>query len=405
MAGPSAGSRVRSNTTFSGDDADLGAATDVGYKPPSGRRGNLIGFLQLGLFFENRDDVNEHAPYVEVYSNGSIVDVEGQGSRGGDAFRDIKEFAKGGFFGIPFGTNPGNPFNDDRRGRSENGTPDLPGEARAAVRSWLNQTYGLSGDNEIQAGALTALQLHSLFNDTRQMQLDLGSQNATLSDLVTHAGFEDMLTRMGVDPSAVGGGGGTEGDEDEDADATTLGGDTLSGAAAGGGGAAGVVGGGAANGLATGVGPGGTQVTGDMLQRFVDSDFAFAFNAAVNEFSDAGAASIFVDWLQGQFSYYRNRAIGQAASQALAGEVPTGGFTNFLRREGILSGEVDDDPGVNPDFAEFSDRQSSGSGSAATGGTPIDALPEDTAAVSPSAGDTVSGNAVVNELLSIEEVQ
>jgi len=119
-----------------------------------------------------------------------------------------------------------------------------------------------------------------------------------------------------------------------------------------------------------GTGPGGVQITPDLLQEFINSDWHLPFNAMLNSFRDAGTASIFMNWLSQQGPRLLSEFEGNIAQQALNGETPTGEFSTFLARKGLLAGTglvPGADAMTNSAFAEFSRPDTSGSG---TGSSP-----------------------------------
>ena len=137
-----------------------------------------------------------------------------------------------------------------------------------------------------------------------------------------------------------------------------------------------------------------------MLREFVDSDFSLGFNAMMNQQRSAGAASLFLNWLGNQFNRLLGEYEGNIAQQALSGQRPTGGMTDFLVRKGLLDAEIVGDQGATP-FDEFADRQQTGAdGPRDDGGNgAVGPLPVDTAPVSPSAGETAGLSGAVAELL------
>lgn len=87
-----------------------------------------------------------------------------------------------------------------------------------------------------------------------------------------------------------------------------------------------------------GPGPGGAVISPDELQNFINSDWHLPFNAMLNHFRNAGAASMFMDWLSTQGNRLIGEFEGQIAQQAMNGEVPTGEFSSYLARKGLLPG-------------------------------------------------------------------
>jgi len=107
------------------------------------------------------------------------------------------------------------------------------------------------------------------------------------------------------------------------------------------------------NGFQAGPGPGGQQVTPQLLREFVDSNPYYALNAMTNKFRSAGAAALFMDWLTDRNTQARllGEFEGFIAQQAMGGQVPKGSFSTWLEtRTGmpILSPEVRAAEGVNP---------------------------------------------------------
>ncbi|MGK2854433.1 MAG: LysM peptidoglycan-binding domain-containing protein [Microbacteriaceae bacterium] len=207
------------------------------------------------------------------------------------------------------------------------------------------------------------------------------------------------------DPAAAGVGAGSGGG---------IGGDVSAGAAAAGGAGGG---GGAAGGEAVpaqpGPGAGGQQVDGNLLKKFIDSDWRLAFNAWVNRFEDAGAASIFLDFLYNNAQRFFAEWEGGIAEQALQGKMPSGSFSEFLSKEsaGLI------DPLVQTQGTPLFDQQAGGGGQGQqaasapqTGGqgnvgptpdpnaVPVP-LPPDTAPVSPSLGQTPGINPMLQQFV------
>lgn len=154
-----------------------------------------------------------------------------------------------------------------------------------------------------------------------------------------------------------------------------------------------------------GTGPGGQEVTPELLQEFVESDWHYAFNAMINNFRNAGAAAIFMDWIMQQGNRFLGEYEGGIAQQALNGQVPTGTFSEFLsRKTGMLSGSnmptglsaaaqalLGSGSKSSPSSGSKAPASTGGiaSGSSAPAPQPGPGpLPADTPALSPSAGET-----------------
>lgn len=332
-----------------------------------------ISFLQDGLEYRDRDDVDERRDYYVVYANGTVSLQKGAGPRETSFGGTVGKIGSsiGNAVGSLFDSKPNNvfqaagrPWADQMRGRPTNATNFRAGgspgalspEVEKALRTEVQKKTGIevkqgSGANTWQV-FVEASDAERRGDDPKRTPTVMAlKQMATagkqISSAVTQVGKMQVQAGGEIAKAVRSGEAGGQGGGGDGGD----GGGTRGGFGGRGGGGGG---GGSFGGSASGLEPGsfrGVEVTGDLLQEFVDSDFSLAFNAMLNEMRTAGAAGIFMDWLDGQFQRFRGEFIGNIAQQALAGQIPQGGFTDFLRRKGMLSGEPQDR--VNPLFKDF----------------------------------------------------
>jgi hypothetical protein len=414
-----------------------GRGGDTPTTPPSRRSSvvtpgptSIVGYYQDGLFFASVDDVNERKDYYQLSSNNSITMMKGVGGAG-----SLPDLAGGLVSGI--NTRFGD-ITDFITGRDDFSSEDF--EARLAgnvgnamdpnhidpaiakvVRANLNHLFDL----DVPVHKFSAVDMMRDVVDARNTEAQLFEGEA-LSDGEWYGEVQefydpgasrrraaatadapktdaellalDAANQIGGDIDGAegdgsGGGGGGAGK-------ATTGGTSLATGAGGAGGGA-FTGTDTVASLPSGPGVGGVEVTGDLLREFVDSDFSLGFNAMMNQFRNAGAAGIFLNWLGGQFNRLLGEYEGNIAQQALNGQVPQGGMTDFLVRKGLLDAPLAG--GDAPGFADFASRQqtaSAGGGDATGGGGAVGPLPQDTPAVSPSAGETEGLSDAVAELVS-----
>lgn len=398
--------------------------------------------------FRNRDDVMERQGYWALRADGTLrymnpmEDVPENDRFADDQTRTAEpgllgrfaqgaaDFAVGGALGL-FKWQPGDPLN---------GNPDageeLSPEMRKAMRAYLKATAGMDGPvvtNESAPGMLDWVQKVKLgMYDEEDLYDALWSsarteahgasanpQEAARAFLNLFSGDDvqrasDAISRGAELANVEGAGRGDPADfntaldgvPDQSAPGNGAGAGSTGGARQGGLGAAaaGATGGagagtGGSSGLgstvpnAPGTGSNGVTVTPDLLKEFVNSDFSLAFNKVLNGFRDAGAASMFLDWFSKQLFRYQGEYEGEVADQALNGQVPTGSWTSFLARKGLLDPSLASDVGGNPQLGAFtaSKSKSSGStGSSSAGGSgalgPMPAAQSGSGPLTPSAG-------------------
>lgn len=391
--------------------------------------------------FRVRDDVAERQGYWALRADGSLTYVnpmdeapssgdrtrfnEDQTTRSpgvlGSIASGAADFAAGGLLGL-FDWNPG----DALAGRPDNGE-DLSPEMRRAMRAYLKTTAGMDGAavtnesvpailqrvQEIKLGMYDEEDLYdALWSSWRTNADGANPRELGRSFLNLFSGKEvdraNEAIRRGAEMANVEAAGrgnpadfatpldGVDPGDDVTAQITGaatgnqaavkagqqnlggLGGKAAAATSGAGIGGSGGVGSTTAVPRAPGKGPGGVTVTPEILREFVDSDFSLAFNKALNGFRDAGAASMFMDWMTRQMGRFQGEYEGNIAEQALSGQVPTGGFTDFLARKGLLPSSDQSPAGtVDPLFSKFQAAQAkasgttSSAGAAGGGGTPV----------------------------------
>lgn len=361
--------------------------------PPKKR----IAFVQNGLEFQNRDDLNEYEEYYEIFDNGTIEIVPGYTGKRPERGASSRDYildsagALGGALGSlgrllgDQGWRSGDPrTGDPRRGRVTSGRPLSP-ESKAAINDYLKNAYGLKApfqeswkffaqareidrsrrSGESFAQAFTEHIGASILEFNTQVQVEVDRRNKATG------GAADRPTQIwdtqgperaldagdypdpGVASASSPGDFASSLPENKSSTKTpgsstgkTPGSSTGPGSALSGGLA------GAVDNLPPGPGPGGVEVTPQLLRQFVESDFSLSWNAMINSFRSAGAAGVFMNWLSNQFVVYQREYMGIVGAQALAGKLPVGDFTGFLRRKGMLAGDPTEDLNtVSPIFA------------------------------------------------------
>lgn len=390
--------------------------------------------------FRSRDDVTERQGYWALRADGTLhyvnpmeevpandrfaEDQTQPGSPGllGTMLRSVGNMAAGVVSGVWH-----QPFGVDSLGGNPDAGEELSPEMRRAMRAYLKASAGIDGpvvtnesapgmidwvqkvklgmyDTEDLYDALWASARNDAHGASRNPQEaarafinlfssdgDIQRANAAISRGAEFANVEaagrgdpaDFNTALdGAPDRGVAGAAGAKTAGAGGAGA----GLGASAAAATGSGGAGLGGSGGLGGVtaapkAPGTGPGGVQVTSDMLKEFVNSDFSLAFNKVLNGFRDAGAAAMFVDWFSKQLFRYQGEYEGEVADQALGGQVPTGSWTSFLARKGLLDPSLASDVGGNPMLDSFTAAKakaagtSTGSSSAGGGGGALGPMP------------------------------
>lgn len=385
-------------------------------------------FLQEGRDgwreFSTRDDIDEERSYWAVRSDGgaewvSPWDSSKKATR--SRFADDEERSKLPGFSIldPFGvrravtsTIRNNPLAGSGNGR------EVSAQASAAIRRYLAQRgydgAGITNENALQiaeevqrteVGAIEGedpqvellrgiiakvgedegwKQFSGMFKDSKKAEIPLQKLAGILGPNASGRSPEDLAAQSQQDPSF---------NPDRDAGGSLLAGslgERVLGADRAKAAAAGQTGGSSGLGLDSattakpsdklslspktpGVGPDGIEVTSDVLDDYLDSNWRLVFNGIVKSFKDAGGAAIFTDWLSQQALRYFAEYEGEAALQALSGQVPSGRFIDFMEKKAGKSfrNQRTADPNAVPtaDFQSFTADRNAAAAKAAVAST------------------------------------
>lgn len=326
--------------------------------------------------YQYRDDLDESRGYWALKSNGQVEYVSAlQGaelrfsSGSTDPARrhlaDLEQMAGGGGIGanlpgVPLSGGPGVHGITGARSRAAQGSdlsPEMLRAMRIRAAGFGFEGPGVTVENVADIINTAETVMRSLpdptperFNAEFAAAMGFVDADGNLAPARVAALYSDT-PRTGSSGSGSGGSGGTGplgamGPATPDGKpvsgpSTSTG--TFAGTAGGG-----IVGGGMQLPSKPGVGPGGVEVTPNLLKEFVDSDWRLAMNAFVNQFRDAGGASVFLDFLQKKAVEFLGQYEGELAQQALDGKLPTGDFASFLSRRGVNGvGNIGGDPNAD----------------------------------------------------------